>query len=158
MNDPGPPSDPQIDLITQKHEHAMGYLLARAHGLFRGHLDKALTGTGLHMGHVLILASLSTSNDLTQTQLTQLAGTEKSSLVLFLDALEKDGWVERRPHPTDRRAHQVHLTDDGRARFAVIGARLYALQERNLEVFSAEERAQFTQMLLRLNHYMDILD
>ncbi|MGN6422178.1 MAG: MarR family transcriptional regulator [Asticcacaulis sp.] len=38
--------------------------------------------------------------------LSKVTGIEKSSVVLFLDALEKDGWVERRPHPGDRRAHR----------------------------------------------------
>src|SRR3569623_1291279 len=109
--------DPIEASINRQHQKAMGYLLAGAHGLFRAHLPKALEGTSVHMGQVVLLASLFAQNDLTQVQLTQVSGIEKSSVVLFLDALEKDGWVERRRHPTDRRAHLVHLTDRGRERF-----------------------------------------
>ncbi|HVZ98829.1 MAG TPA: MarR family transcriptional regulator [Caulobacterales bacterium] len=79
-----------------------------------------------------------------------LSGIEKSSVVLFLDALEKDGWVERRPHATDRRAHAVHLTRKGRARFEQVGKRLAAAQEEALAEFSAAERKQLEGLLVRL--------
>lgn len=138
------------DDVVRQHQRAMGYLLAGAHGLFRAHLVKALEGTSLHMGQVVLLASLYARNDLTQVQLTQISGVEKSSVVLFLDALEKDGWVERRRHPSDRRAHLVHLTDTGRKRFALVGQKLAAAQEAVLSIFTAEERSQLEQMLLRL--------
>ena len=72
-------------------------------------MTAALAGETIHLGHVVLLASLLGKNDQTQTELTQTSGIEKSSVVLFLDFLEKDGWLERRRHPTDRRAHHVHL-------------------------------------------------
>jgi MarR family transcriptional regulator for hemolysin len=31
------------------------------------------------------------------------------TLVRTLDRMEGDGWLERRPDPNDRRAHQLHL-------------------------------------------------
>src|SRR3569623_2824317 len=36
------------------------------------------------------------------------------SLVRLLDRLVDQGLLERRPHPTDRRANQLNLTDTGR--------------------------------------------
>ena len=142
--------DPIEDSIIRQHQKAMGYLLAGAHGLFRAHLTKALEGTSVHMGQVVLLASLFAQNDLTQVQLTQVSGIEKSSVVLFLDALEKDGWVERRRHPTDRRAHLVHLTDRGRERFSAIGLKLARAQDEALSVFTPQERGLLEEMLLRL--------
>jgi DNA-binding MarR family transcriptional regulator len=108
------------------------------------------------MGHVLLLATLRAQRELhgdsilTQTQLARLTGIEKSSLVLFLDALEGDGWVERRRHPTDRRSHIVHLTESGAARFEKVGEQLYIRQEENLGVLSAAERTQMLTLLGRL--------
>jgi DNA-binding MarR family transcriptional regulator len=46
--------------------------------------------------------------------------------VLFLDALERDGWVRRLPHPKDRRAHIVSLTEAGEKRFEAVGLALFA--------------------------------
>ena len=54
--------DPQSgddDEIVRAHEQSLGYVLGRAHLLFRQRMIKALEGTGLHMGQVVILASLS---------------------------------------------------------------------------------------------------
>ncbi|MFI7000763.1 MarR family winged helix-turn-helix transcriptional regulator [Nocardia sp. NPDC050175] len=36
----------------------------------------------------------------------------------MLTGLEQEGLIERRPHPSDRRTHQITVTDSGRARLA----------------------------------------
>jgi len=136
--------------IIARHAQSLGYLLAGAHGLYRGRMAAALESEPVHMGQVVLLASLFAHNDLTQAQLSKVSGIEKSSVVLFLDALERDGWVERRAHPADRRAHLVHLTEDGRARFTRVGLKLKAAQDAALSVFSADERAAFEGYLQRL--------
>ncbi len=142
-------TDPE-DIVIAAHQKAMGYLLATAHTLFRTRMTQAIAGEPIHMGHVVLLASLYASNDLTQAQLGQISGIEKSSIVLFLDTLEQDGWVERRRHPTDRRAHLVHLTDAGRTRFTAVGIKLDIAQSNALTVFSPEERTQLEGLLVRL--------
>lgn len=152
------------DDIVQIHSQSLGYLLGRAHLLFRQRIIKALEGTGLNMGQVLILASLRAQSqlhresDLTQTRLTQITGIEKSSLVLFLDALERDGWVERRRHPTDRRAYIVHLTGPGAERFNQVGQRLHENETECLAAFEDAERKQMSGLLLRLIQQMQPLE
>lgn len=144
------------DDIIRAHMRSFGYLLSHGHALYQRGLLAAIEGTGIHMGHVVVLASLwqhqrqGDSRDLTQTRLVRVSGIEKSSLVLFLDALEKDGWVERRKHPNDRRAHLVHLTDSGRQRFDAIGYRLYQAEQAALSPFTPDEQAQFKDLLSRL--------
>ena len=142
--------DETEDRIIAQHSKALGWLLAGAHGLYRQRMAAAVANESVNMGQVVLLASLFAENDLTQAQLSKVSGIEKSSVVLFLDALEKDGWVERRPHPGDRRAHLVHLTEDGRARFTQVGLKLKAAQDAALSVFSSDEREAFERYLLRL--------
>ncbi|GAA0300107.1 hypothetical protein GCM10009087_07430 [Sphingomonas oligophenolica] len=79
---------------------------------------------------------------------------EKSSLVLFLDALDREGRVERCRHPTDRRAHIVHLTDEGAARFEQVGLGLYRQQQENLAVLSEAEQAEMIEMMDRLTAHL----
>lgn len=152
------------DKVIRKHMESFGYLLANSHALFRAQMEKAVAGSGLHLGHVIILASLraerlnGAGDDMTQTRLAQLSGIEKSSLVLFLDGLEKDGWVERRRHPTDRRAHNVHITDNGMKRFEAVGQKLYANEQKALSVFGDDERATFIALLSRLLVHLKDLD
>ena len=142
--------------IEAFHAQSFGYAIATLHALFRERLAEALAGTDLHMGQVLVLATLRAQRELhgastlTQTQLGQLTGVEKSSLVLFLDALEEEGWVERRRHPTDRRAHIVHLTLQGTRRFESVGQKLYEQQQRNLAPLSQAEQEQMLGMMVRL--------
>jgi DNA-binding MarR family transcriptional regulator len=138
-----------------EHRGSIGYALARAHNLFRARMTAALAGETIHLGHVVLLASLFGKNDQTQTELTQTSGIEKSSVVLFLDFLEKDGWLERRRHPTDRRAHHVHLTDAGRKRFIRVGKQLAEAQTKALVQFSSTDQAKLEQLLTKLIASLD---
>jgi DNA-binding MarR family transcriptional regulator len=136
--------------LALEHHGSIGYALARAHSMFRARMTTALAGETIHLGHVVLLSSLFGKNDQTQTELTQTSGIEKSSVVLFLDFLEKDGWLERRRHPTDRRAHHVHLTDTGRKRFIRIGKKLEEAQSKALTKFSPIEQTKLEQLLMKL--------
>jgi DNA-binding MarR family transcriptional regulator len=148
------------DEIQAIHARSFGYVLAQLSGLFRDRLARTLEGTGLHMGHVLVLATLRAQRELhgestlTQTRLTEATGIEKSSLVLFLDALARDGWVERLRHPHDRRAHIIHLTEDGARRFEEVGLGLYREQQANLAVLSEAEQAAMLDMMNRLIEHL----
>jgi DNA-binding MarR family transcriptional regulator len=154
-----PPRHPR-DEIDAFHAQSFGYALAQLHRLFRDRLAATLKGTGLHMGHVLVLATLRAQQELhgestlTQTRLAEATGIEKSSLVLFLDALERDGWVERARHPTDRRAHIIHLTEEGARRFEQVGLGLYEQQQANLAVLSEAERKAMLEMMHRLTEHL----
>jgi DNA-binding MarR family transcriptional regulator len=148
------------DEIQAFHAQSFGYALAELSRLFRESLARTLEGTGLHMGHVLILATLRAQRELhgestlTQKRLAEATGIEKSSLVLFLDALEQDGWVERRRHPGDRRAHIIHLTDVGARRFEQVGLGLYRQQQANLAVLGDAEQAAMLEMINRLTEHL----
>lgn len=85
-----------------------------------------------------------------QRRLGELTLIDKSSMVLFLDGLEQGGWIRRIRDPGDRRAHIVEITDKGAARFAALGAKLKAVQDRFLEPLNEAEREQLTGPLRRL--------
>jgi DNA-binding MarR family transcriptional regulator len=154
-----PPRRPR-DEIQAFHANSFGYALGQLGRLFHDSLARTLDGTGLHMGHVLVLATLRAQRELhgestlTQTRLAQATGIEKSSLVVFLDALERDGWVERCGHPHDRRAHIVHLTDEGARRFEQVGLGLYRQQQANLAVLSEAEQTAMLEMMARLTEHL----
>ena len=153
---------PEDDEIVAVHARSFGYVLAHLHGLFHTRLGESLEGTGLHLGHVLVLATLRAQRELhqestlTQTRLAEVTGIEKSSLVLFLDTLQANGWIERLRHPTDRRAHIVHLTEDGGRRFELVGRNLYIRQQENLSVLSETEQTQLLEMMTRLMKHLAV--
>ncbi|MBD0421745.1 MarR family transcriptional regulator [Streptomyces sp. TRM S81-3] len=45
--------------------------------------------------------------------LSEMAGIAARTATSIIDSLERDGLVERVPHPHDRRAFLLHLTDEG---------------------------------------------
>jgi DNA-binding MarR family transcriptional regulator len=72
------------------------------------------------------------------------------TMVATIDELESRGLVQRRPHPSDRRAHALYITQPGRDTLAR-GRRLAGkAQDQLLAPLSAEERAVLHDLLLRV--------
>jgi len=71
-------------------------------------------------------------------------------MVSTVDDLEAGGLVERRRHPSDRRAHAIHITDDGRETLTRGRHLARAAQEDLLAPLDAPERKQLHELLLRL--------
>jgi len=67
--------------------------------------------------------------EFSQIQLADQCALDKTTMVVTMDALERDGLAERRPSPTDRRARIIAVTEKGAglvARADEIVSRLYA--------------------------------
>lgn len=129
---------------------SVGFLLHVAQSRLREGVEAAIAGSGLLPGHLAILGVLADKGPLSQRQLGEAAQIEKSSLVLFLDALETAGWVFRATDPHDRRANLVKLTAKGKAKFAALGPRLEKMQDSFLAPLTKAERTQLVAMLDRL--------
>jgi DNA-binding MarR family transcriptional regulator len=87
---------------------------------------------------------------ITQQGLCKGIGMDPSSMVSTIDELEAKGLVERRPHPTDRRAHALHVTDAGRDTLARGKRVALQAQEELLAPLDEQEREQLRGLLLRL--------
>jgi MarR family transcriptional regulator, transcriptional regulator for hemolysin len=78
---------------------------------WRARLDARIAAFGLTESRWLVLLHLARNGDgLTQKDLAARLAVEAPSLVRTLDWLEREGFVERREVPHDRRAKTVHLT------------------------------------------------
>jgi MarR family transcriptional regulator for hemolysin len=76
-----------------------------------------------------VLAILSNRDGLSQSQLAEILEIEKTTTGRLIDHVEKNGWIERRPIPGDRRLWGVYLTEQARPLIAeveriVLGARM----------------------------------
>ena len=135
---------------------SIGFLLHLAQSRLRDAVVEAIEGSGLQPGQLAVLGVLSDRGGMSQRRLGEMAQIEKSSMVLYLDALESEGWVRREPDPDDRRAHVVQLTLRGARDFAKLGPRLLSAQQRFLEPLSAAEVVVLTGMLTRLGGSVEI--
>ncbi|SER96849.1 DNA-binding transcriptional regulator, MarR family [Lentzea xinjiangensis] len=52
--------------------------------------------------------------DRTQSEIADLIGIDKTTMVVTMDALERAGYAERKPSPSDRRARVIVVTPLGR--------------------------------------------
>ncbi len=95
---------------------------------------------------------LDAEGESTQHQLGRCAGIDPSSMVGTIDGLEARGLVERRRHPTDRRAHALHLTPHGRRTLSAARELARSAQQDLLAPLDGPERELLHALLLRLAH------
>lgn len=136
--------DPRLD-------DGLSWRLAVAGRLVRTQADVRLSceaPTGAQ--GVGVLMRLLELDGLTQATLARVQRVEAPSMCRMIDRLERDGLVERRPSPDDRRATRVHLTDAGR-RAALRGVDdVRALDEEIFGELSDDERLALADMLSRV--------
>jgi len=102
-----PPDETRLDL---------SFLLNQAAYAFEARLAGALADHGLSVREYCVLWKADEA-ERTQQEIAELAGLDKSTLVLTLDKLEAAGLVERRISDVDRRARVVAVTPTGGGRY-----------------------------------------
>lgn len=60
------------------------------------------------------LNCLDERHGLSQREVANLLGVDRTTMVALVDELQAKGWVDRRPQPDDRRKNIVGLTGQGR--------------------------------------------
>jgi DNA-binding MarR family transcriptional regulator len=78
-------------------------------------VQACMPSTSVSYIRMRLLHALECDGDQTMTSLANALGVTQRRVTALVDALEKDGFVERRPHPTDGRSTVVSLTKAGRA-------------------------------------------
>ena len=101
--------------------------------------DDTPNTSGLTAMHGIAVRYIAERSDVTTVELAAHLRVTKQSASEIVGALEREGYVERRPHPLDGRARVVELTTSGRAGLVRSRAR-WTLLVRDLEqlVGSAE--------------------
>jgi DNA-binding MarR family transcriptional regulator len=96
--------------------------LARVYQKIDRRTDEMMKGYGLSVSRFDILNHAGTPEGRTQQELAEALLVTKGNVTQLLDAMERDGLLERR---RDGRAKRIYLTDTGRA----LRTRVVALQE-----------------------------
>ncbi|QES47336.1 MarR family transcriptional regulator [Streptomyces venezuelae] len=77
------------------------------------HVRERATALGITAPQATALREM--SGPMTMRELAERMSCEPSNTTFVVDKLEKQGLVERHPHPTDRRAKHLVLTAEGTA-------------------------------------------
>src|SRR5215217_4718328 len=91
------------------------YLAGLLAKTFSRSLAGKAAGLGFSPGQFPVLVELWTEDGLTQKQLLDRMDIEQATLANTLSRMERDGLIERKTHPTDRRAQVIFLTQAARA-------------------------------------------
>jgi DNA-binding MarR family transcriptional regulator len=81
--------------------------------LLSGHMAAGLEERRLTLARAGLMWELQAREPVTQRELSQVLGVTPRNVTGLVDALEADGLVERSPHPQDRRATLVRLSQEG---------------------------------------------
>lgn len=123
-------------------EEGMLSFLVRATWLgMRTALNAELKEYGLSTPQYATLAIVETNPGVSSSELGRKVGSSRQAANEMLAGLERDGLIVRGPHPADRRAHQIQLTDQGRALLAEARVAV-ARREAELEAGFTEEQRQ----------------
>lgn len=111
-----------LDPVTEQDEPRcfagnLAWLLYRAHWALAAELTAALEPLGVSArGYHVLRAALSGQH--TQTELAEIVGLDKTTMVVAIDELERTGLAERRLAPDDRRARIIAVTAAGKRKVA----------------------------------------
>jgi MarR family transcriptional regulator for hemolysin len=96
------------------HRELLFQLIDAARAM-RTYIDQCARRHGMTRAQWAVLLRLDRREGMTQSEMAEALEIQPISLVRLVDRLCAQRLVERRPHPSDRRANRLYLTPKGRA-------------------------------------------
>ena len=128
----------------------LGFLLKDIQRLYTRLFEHSASHLDVTLDQCKVLSYLSRNEGVSQTRLAELSGLEPMSLVRILDRMEGDGWIERRTHPTDRRARQLYLKDKAQPTLEQLWKQSDQVRAQALVGLKADERTVLIDLLERV--------
>lgn len=88
----------------------VGFLIHDVSRMMRARFDERAQNLGLTRAQWRVLVHLAGREGLNQSSLAEILELDTVTLGRHIDRLERDGWLERRSDPEDRRAWRLYLT------------------------------------------------
>jgi len=116
----------------------------------RTYVDQRAREHGMTRAQWAVLARLERDEGMMQTEMAEALEIQPISLLRLLDRLCEQALVERRPHPTDRRANCLYLTASGRDRLEQMMPLSREISQNVLATFNEADVADLLGKLLSL--------
>jgi len=152
---PGPGEPPEGPLLDAPPSavapfRSVGFSLSTLGFAVAGGFRARLEPLGVEPRDFALLRAVGAGEGQTQQAIGERLRIPPSRMVAFVDGLQERGLLERRAHPTDRRARALHLTADGRALLKRAYAVAVAFEGEVCAGLSAEERERLLELLGRV--------
>ena len=104
---------------------------------------------GMHLRHLMALSYVRDHDGGPQQELAEALCMDANNVVLLLNELEEQGWVNRQRDPQDRRRHLVLLTPKGRRELGAAEGAQETVEADVLRGLEPAERAILRELLAR---------
>ncbi|MBC7378341.1 MAG: MarR family transcriptional regulator [Burkholderiaceae bacterium] len=132
-----------------------GHLFRRLHQLAVTRFTAVMVDAGLTPIQWAALVTTSQRPGLDQSTLSREIYIDTSTIAGVLDRLEARGLIQRRLSAEDRRLRLLYLTDEGTALLKQASVAVVGMQKWLVEPLTVDERAMFTQLMLKVLHRLE---
>jgi DNA-binding MarR family transcriptional regulator len=125
-----------------KLDDSLGFILSKVNGKLKNEFFQELKEFNITPEQWAVLNFLWEEDGVTPKELADLTFKDKPNTNRILDNLQKKGLITRSPHPTDRRAFLIFLTDVGsdlKAKLIPKAISLLAKATRNIDESKIKE-------------------
>jgi DNA-binding MarR family transcriptional regulator len=147
-----PPAGPAGELDTHFLETLLGYNARRAALAVIAVFLKRMEPFGLRPVDFSVLTLIAHNPGVTSRQLCAALDILPPNLVGMIKSLDQRGLIERRPHPSDRRAQGLHLSQAGEKLQREAQDTATALEQDLTPDLTASELQTLKQLLLKVYH------
>jgi DNA-binding MarR family transcriptional regulator len=127
------------------------FLLSQLGTYVSDDFKRRLAPLDVHPRTNAVLVALAGTDGQSQRQLSARLGLHRNVMVSLIDTLEEQGLVQRKPHPDDRRAFAVTLTDKARELLPALEEQSQAMEDEVTSALTPDERAALLDMLQRVS-------
>ena len=142
---PSRPAGPRELPIDSPERRRLPLLLRRAWFSLNQAFRRRIAHTGMTPDQFTVLRTLLESDPkgLTQRALTAEMSSDPNTVASLLERMETAGWIERRPHETDRRAYRIRVKSTGQRAYAAAREVALGLQAQVFTALPEEKREEF---------------
>ncbi len=137
-----------LEISGYDMDRNLGFVISDLQRLITTAMDKELKTLGLTRAQLRIILHLSREDGLTQVRIAEDLQMGKVAVGGLLDRLEGKELVQRRPHPTDRRATHIFLTPSAEALYKPIVESGRYVMDKMLAGISGDKQKELIDLLL----------
>jgi len=136
--------------MSDSIQEGLGFVVHDVARMMRWEFDRRAADIKLTRSQWSVLAHLLRSDGIQQKELAEQMEIRAITLTGLLDRMEREGWVERRADPVDRRAKRIFLTEKVAPVTKELRSLAREVRKTALQGFSDAEQQTLMSLLLRV--------
>lgn len=130
--------------------NSVGFLLSKAYQRACALYKERFDSYGLTPQQCGVMRFLWEEDGISQIELSNRSQIDRTTIGGLIDRLEQRGYLVRLPHPDDRRAYRISLTDSGRELKDLVAPITSALHDAIIAPLSENEAKTLVSLLKKL--------